>query len=149
MTWLPRYRDDDGFGMDVGSDGEYFLGHGVVGFEFILSEQVSSPSAVSCGSVWQPTTRDLTAAQQHQPFLTRPAFPHERQPSSLGKDYELARWAFGGTLDAEIQTKAGSSYVDLREDGTLTVHKVPIVQESGGRTFSIRLCSGRIRRLKP
>ena len=62
---------DDGFGMDVGSDGEYFLGHGVAGFEFILSEQGSSPSAVSCGSVWQPTTRDSIAAQQHLLFSNR------------------------------------------------------------------------------
>ena len=70
MTWLPCYRDDDGFYVDVGSDGKHFLGHDV-GLEFILSEQGSSPSAVSCGSVWQPTTRDSIAAQQHLLFSNR------------------------------------------------------------------------------
>ena len=75
MTWLPRYRDDDGFGMDVGSDGEYFLGHGVVELEINLSVWGSSASPASCGSVLQPTTRDSTAVQQHQPFSTRPSVP--------------------------------------------------------------------------
>ena len=75
MTWLPRYRDEDGFGMDVGSDGEYFLGHGVFELEINLSVWGSSASPASCGSVLQPTTRDSTAVQQHQPFSTRPSVP--------------------------------------------------------------------------
>jgi hypothetical protein len=62
----------------------------------------------------------------------------EPSKSDIAGRYQLSRWSFSDALNSEISAKAASSYIDLREDGSLTFHEVPVVPDSGGLTFSIQ-----------
>lgn len=62
----------------------------------------------------------------------------EPKMADVAGRYHLSRWVFGDTPDAEIDPMATSAYIDLREDGSLTFHGVPVVPDSDGRVFSLQ-----------
>lgn len=74
----------------------------------------------------------LQACNSREPLVTV-----EPSKSDIAGRYHLSSWTFGDALDSEISAKADSAHIDLRGDGSLTFHEVPVVPDSGGRTFSI------------
>jgi hypothetical protein len=51
--------------------------------------------------------------------------------------YTLSHSEFGSGADSEILSKAKDAYIDLKTNGEVILHKVPIVPESSSRTFAI------------
>jgi hypothetical protein len=51
--------------------------------------------------------------------------------------YTFSHSKFGGRVDSEILSTAKEAYIDLKTNGEVVLHKVPIVAESSSGSFSI------------
>jgi hypothetical protein len=61
----------------------------------------------------------------------------EPRVSEVTGRYTLSRSKFGSGVDSEILSTAKEAYIDLKTNGEVILHKVPIVSQSSSRTFSI------------
>lgn len=68
----------------------------------------------------------------------KPLVTVEPSKADIAGRYELTHWNFNEEFDSMIREKVASSYIELRADGTMIMHEVPVVPETSDGPFAIQ-----------